>query len=122
MKTNRHLLILALSILLLVGLTSCAEAVPSFPAPTEAMQANEEPAAMPTDEQAPTDMPEEPTAEQPTQEPTTEPTQEQPDPTAEVAAAPAAEDNCLECHADQQMLIDTAAPVEAVESENEGAG
>lgn len=30
--------------------------------------------------------------------------------------------HCLECHADQQMLVDTAAPIEVVESENEGEG
>lgn len=31
-------------------------------------------------------------------------------------------DYCLECHIDKQMLIDTAAPIEVVESENEGEG
>ena len=34
----------------------------------------------------------------------------------------ASSNHCLECHADQQMLIDTAAPIEVVESENEGEG
>ena len=29
---------------------------------------------------------------------------------------------CIKCHTDQALLIDTADPVEEVESENEGAG
>jgi len=29
---------------------------------------------------------------------------------------------CLECHINQNMLIDTAAAIEVVESENEGEG
>ena len=40
-------------------------------------------------------------------------------------AAPAPEPlvkGCLDCHSNQEMLINTAAPVEAVESENEGEG
>lgn len=31
-------------------------------------------------------------------------------------------DNCLTCHTDKQKLIDTAAPVVVVESENQGEG
>ncbi|MBE9525042.1 MAG: hypothetical protein IMY76_08075 [Chloroflexi bacterium] len=45
------------------------------------------------------------------------------DPEVEEALPQSASSNhCLECHADQQMLIDTAAPIEVVESENEGEG
>ena len=38
------------------------------------------------------------------------------------AVSPGEPSACVECHSDQAMLIDTAAPVEEVESENEGAG
>lgn len=40
------------------------------------------------------------------------------------AAAPAVEtvDNCVDCHTNKQMLIDTAKPEEPVESESEGVG
>jgi len=38
----------------------------------------------------------------------------------EAAAAAEGLDYCLECHSDQQMLIDTAKPQEEVVSENEG--
>ena len=44
-----------------------------------------------------------------------------PEPTEEVAVEPQV-DNCVECHTDQQTLIDTADPVAEVESENEGEG
>ena len=50
----------------------------------------------------------------PTEAPETEPTE---------AVAPEPQvDNCVECHVDQQALIDTADPVEEVVSENEGEG
>jgi len=44
-----------------------------------------------------------------------------PEPTEAVAAEPQV-DNCVECHTDQQTLIDTADPVAEIESENEGEG
>ncbi len=59
----------------------------------------------------------------------TTPTAETPAETAVVteapaAAAPTAEtvDNCVDCHTNKQMLIDTAKPEEPVESESEGVG
>ena len=61
-----------------------------------------------------TKMPEEEVAA-PTEETT------DPEPTDEVAAEPQV-DNCVECHTDQQALIDTADPVADLVSENEGEG
>jgi hypothetical protein len=44
----------------------------------------------------------------------------------ETAAAPVEEpemvDQCISCHTEKQMLVDTAKPEEEVISENEGAG
>jgi hypothetical protein len=45
----------------------------------------------------------------------------EPEPTEAIAAEPQV-DNCVECHTDQQTLMDTADPVAEVESENEGEG
>jgi hypothetical protein len=42
-----------------------------------------------------------------------------PTPTSQAAQAP---NECLNCHADQQRLIDTAAPVVEAESESSGVG
>jgi outer membrane biosynthesis protein TonB len=116
MKMNKNLVILILSVLLLSGLVGCAQATTPAPPPTEDVQASEEPTEPPTQEPAPTEPSE------PTEEPTAEPTEEEPEPTEEVAAESGGSDYCIECHTDQQMLIDTADPVEEVESENEGAG
>ena len=44
-----------------------------------------------------------------------------PEPTEEVVEEPLM-DQCVECHTDQQALIDTADPVAEVVSENEGEG
>jgi hypothetical protein len=57
-----------------------------------------------------------PVAESPTTPPTENPTVE------EAAVTEDTVDECLECHRDQQLLIDTADPEEEVISENEGAG
>lgn len=40
----------------------------------------------------------------------------------EMAVVPEEPNYCLECHTDQQMLIDTAKPEEVVISESEGEG
>jgi hypothetical protein len=52
-----------------------------------------------------------------------EPTEEatDPEPTEEVAVEPQV-DNCVECHTDQQALVDTADPIEEIVSESEGEG
>ena len=44
-----------------------------------------------------------------------------PEPAEAVVAEPQV-DNCVECHTDQQTLIDTADPVAEIVSENEGEG
>lgn len=51
------------------------------------------------------------TAVVPTSEPTAEPTEE-----------PAPVDNCLDCHTNKDLLIQTADPEEEVINENEGEG
>lgn len=71
-----------------------------------------------------------PTATVETEEPSPEPVQtEEPDNPEEPKESGSGEEistgdtsACVECHTDQTMLIDTAAPQEEVESENEGAG
>ncbi len=40
----------------------------------------------------------------------------------EMASVEAEPDYCLDCHTDQQRLMDTAAPVEKKPSENKGEG
>jgi hypothetical protein len=62
---------------------------------------------------------EETVAEEPIE--TSNPETQDDSPPADVNAT-STESACVECHSDQAMLIDTAAPVEEVESENEGAG
>jgi uncharacterized protein YcfL len=44
------------------------------------------------------------------------------DTSPDVVVAPEEENYCIECHTDQQALIDTAKPEEPVAKENEGEG
>ncbi len=116
LKLHRYPVMIILSVILLLGFTGCAQETEPVETPTEVAQLTEEPTTPPTEEPTPTEAVDEPT-EQPTVEPT-----EDPEPTEDVVVGSGSADSCLECHTDQQMLIDTADPVEVVESENEGAG
>ncbi len=44
------------------------------------------------------------------------------EPPAEIAAEPVPVDNCLDCHSNKDLLIQTADPEEEVINENEGEG
>jgi hypothetical protein len=122
---RKKILQILILMLLLTGLVGCAteNQTPEITQPV----VEEELAPTDTEEQVATDLPEpteEPTeelVEELVEEPTEEPAEE---PTEEMVAEPVAEgeDHCLNCHTDQQMLIDTAEALEEVESENEGAG
>jgi hypothetical protein len=123
MKNANFLLILIL-IPLLLGGWGCTTASPSPEATTAVAQVSEAPAE--TEAPITTEAPRETEAVIETEEPTAEPTEPPAEePTEEITEAEPAQDStdyCVECHSDQQMLIDSAAPVEEVESENEGAG
>ena len=121
LKMNRNLAIMILAVILLLGLAGCAQATTPVETPTEVALLTEEPTLPPTQEPAPTEPVEEPT-EEPTAEPTEDTETTETETTEDVANESGAADACLECHTDQQMLIDTADPVEEVESEDEGAG
>ena len=112
----KKLVIFVFTLFILSGLVGCAQETEPAITPTEVAQVSEEPSMPPTEEALPTEPPE------PTDIPSTEPTDDEPDPTVEAADDPVGSDYCVECHSDQQMLIDTAESVEEVESENEGAG
>ena len=115
-------LIFAIALLALMGLSSCAgQPTPTavLPTPTAVLPTPTEyayPAPMNDPGEVAARLTEMPEAAAAT------PTQPSvPEPTEEVVAEPQV-DNCLECHTDQQMLIDTADPVAEVVSENEGQG
>ena len=114
MKLIKHIFLVA-GLLLVLSLLGCAEAVtPEAPA-TATAYAYPAPLNDPADVAASlTEVPEEGSADT-NEEPA------EPEPTEAIADEPQV-DNCVECHTDQQTLIDTADPVAEVESENEGEG
>ena len=114
MKLFKHMLLFA-GLLLVLSLVGCAEQATPEAQPTATEHAYPAPLNDPAAVAASlTAVPE---------EGATEANEEsiEPEPTEVIAAEPQV-DNCVECHTDQQTLIDTADPVAEVESENEGEG
>ena len=112
---RRRGMLLSCLLLCLVLITACGQgtAVEGPEAPTAVAEVTQEP---PTATTEPATQTPEPTATtEPTATATAEPTFT---PTAEPVAS-----SCESCHADQQMLIDTTAPLdEPEESESSGVG
>ena len=114
MKLNKFIFVLAV-LFLALSLTGCGSQETPEAAPTVTAYAYPPPMNDPDEVAASlTAIPEEEAAA---------PTEEAPDPepTEEVALEPQV-DNCVECHTDQQTLIDTTDPVAEVVSEDEGEG
>ena len=114
MKLSRYAFVI-LGLLLVLTLMGCAEQATPEAQPTATEYAYPAPLNDPAEVAASlTEVPEEGAAE--SNEEVVEP-----EPTEAIAAEPQV-DNCVECHTDQQILIDTADPVAEVASENEGEG
>jgi septal ring-binding cell division protein DamX len=116
MKDTKKFLLIGFLLTLLILAAGCSPAQttvePETRAPVETEQATLPPTELPTatiQEQEVTEEPEE------TEAPDENETDDDAMPSEETSA-------CVACHTDQAMLIDTADPVEEVESENEGAG
>jgi hypothetical protein len=121
MKISRLFFVFVV-LLIFLALTGCGGQSTPEPVPTATPHAYPPPMNDPDEVTASlTAIPEE-QAVLPTEEAVL-PTEQvpEPEPTEEVAAEPQV-DNCVECHTDQQALIDTADPVEEVVSESEGEG
>ena len=114
MKLTKIYFVIAV-LLLGLPLTSCGVQSTPEAEPTAALDAYPPPMNDPDKVAASlTAVPEE-EAEAPTEQ------APDPEPTEAVPAEPQV-DNCVECHTDQQTLIDNADPVAEIESENEGEG
>jgi len=115
MISTKKILFLGLMLALLLVAAGCSPAQPTLEPTVEKPVETEEATLPPTE--APTATPaEEESAEE------TVTTEEPGESENDQAVSPGEISACVECHSDQAMLIDTAAPVEEVEIENEGAG
>lgn len=99
MKEKNLIILFGLAILLVISLTACAPARPS----DEAFLGT-------------------PVAENVFQSGTKADSQFDQGVVEVAAAQPDGVDYCLDCHTDKEMLINTAAPEEVVETESEGEG
>ena len=115
MISAKKILFLGLMLAFLLAAAGCSPAQPTLE-PTVEKPVETEEASLPPTEAATATPTEEESAEE------TETTEEPGDSENDQARSPEEISACVECHSDQGMLIDTAAPVEEVESENEGAG
>lgn len=105
-----RLILPALLLAVLWGLAACSTAAPAEVEPTEEPTA-EPPRATQQPTAEPTPTPEEVAeTEEPTEEATDEP------------VAGAADENCINCHADQEMLASLATEPEAAAVESSGEG
>jgi hypothetical protein len=111
MVKNNKYLFLSFLLLLSIAIAGCSSGeVPASEDPVKTEHVTQPPT------KAPTATIQEKAAEEP------EETEEPDDYTSDDAILSEGTGACVECHTDQAMLIDTADPVEEVESENEGAG
>jgi hypothetical protein len=112
MVKNNKLLLLCFLLFVSIALTACSPGeAPPTENPVETEQVSVEPTTPPTA-----------TVEIAELSPEPEPTEEPVEGDAEDVMTTDEMSACVDCHTDKTMLIDTAAPQEEVESENEGAG
>ncbi len=114
MKITRILLLIVVAILML-SISGCGSEPTPLPEPTAKISAYPPPMNDPDEVAASLTAIPDGEAAAPTEE------VPDPEPTDEVVAEPQV-DNCVECHTNQQTLMDTADPVAEIVSENEGEG
>jgi PBP1b-binding outer membrane lipoprotein LpoB len=106
---------LGIILMLFIVVTGCGPSQATEELAPEVPVETEQPTVPPTLEVTATAAIDEPTQE-------AEETENTEDNETEDVASVEQNSACVECHTNQAMLIDTADPVEEVESENEGAG
>ena len=115
MMKNKKFLMMGFLLLLLIAAAGCSPSQQGLEPETEVPGETEQATVPPT---------ELPTATAELEKATEEPEETELPDESGTEDGIASEDTsaCVECHTDQAMLIDTADPVEEVESENEGSG
>ncbi len=117
MRSKKVILLIGFVLAIMIIAAGCSSSQPTEEPATEVPAETELAAEPPTE--APTATQPDEMVEEPEQ---TEDPEETQDNSSGDAMSSGDASACEECHSDQAMLIDTADPVEEVESENEGAG